>query len=100
MTSALNLVENISALTVAILRNDVECAEEAFDMLHKPKRMLNKSDVKIEVMLDLRNQEYTFNEIGIAVNLNRGTVYRRLKRYHFKNPHAYVYGFTGDKQAN
>lgn len=76
--------ENYYALLIAIFKDCL--ADEAFQLLdtgncgYKYKRSADDS-AKIEEMIELKNQGYTYQRIGDIYGIARNTVCEKISRY-------------------
>lgn len=73
--------ENYCALYIAIIK---ECnVEDAFRLYHygHKKVVYNKNGEEIENMIKLKNQGYTYQQIGDIYGIARNTVCEKIKRY-------------------
>lgn len=78
--SAYDLRYNISALVIAILRNDINTPEQAFAVI-SDKNIIKGST---EEWIRLREAGLSYNEIGKIFGVYSSTVHHRLKRYYQK----------------
>ncbi|QZY56693.1 helix-turn-helix domain-containing protein [Crassaminicella profunda] len=78
---------NIAALAIAMIREDIFSAEDAFKRLEgKKKRICREADPKdTEQMIRLKEKGLTYKQIGEAFGISKDAVYRRMKRYKEKN---------------
>ena len=80
--TALDLRDNIAALTIAICYQDYLLPEAAFGILAGEKYLSTIEDK--EDMLRLKEEGLSFNEIGKLYGVTGSNVYKTLKRYQYK----------------
>lgn len=80
--TALDLRYNIAALTIAICYQDYLLPEAAFGILSGERYMTTTEDK--EDMLRLREEGYTYREIGKLYGFTDSNVYKVLMRYKAK----------------
>ena len=74
--------ENVAAMYIAILRDDVFTPEQAFRVLENKDIERHKvSDADVRDMFEMRKQGMTYREIGEIYGLHHSRVYRRIKNY-------------------
>lgn len=73
---------NMSALAIAILREDVYTAEDAFEILEGRRVIRNRGSV--EEMIGLREYGLSYREIGEMFGLCESAVFYRIKRHKTK----------------
>lgn len=82
--SNLDLAENISALIIAILREDVYMVEDAFKILEDLKTIGYRKYIDKDELVNLRDMGVTYSELskiyGLSINTLTGTVSRHRKK--------------------
>jgi len=76
--NALDFSYNISALAIAILRNDVFIPEQAFAILYGGKYRLTDDDTRD--MIALKEAGLSYKAIGDIYGLYQGAIFYRIKR--------------------
>lgn len=74
---------NIAALAIAMIREDIYSAEDAFKILEsKKKETCKKVDAEdIKEMIGLKKQGMTYKQIGELFGMSKHAVYKRIKKY-------------------
>ncbi|WP_432408541.1 hypothetical protein [Wukongibacter sp. M2B1] len=73
------LRDSISALIVAIIREDVATVEDAFEVL-EGKTPITRNRGSVDEMIALRNEGLRYREIGEIFGLKESSVFYRIKR--------------------
>ena len=76
--SDLVLRYNISALVIAILREDINIPEQAFAVVAENEYSLTDNDTRY--MIALKNNGMSYKEIGFIYGMSESGVYYRIKK--------------------
>jgi hypothetical protein len=84
--TAIDLRENIAAMYIAILRDDVFTPEQAFRILEGKDIVRHRtSNEDTEDMIAMREQGMTYREIGEIYGMAESSVLKRIKNYKKKD---------------
>lgn len=77
--TALDLQDNIAALTIAILRADVEISDDAFEIMNEISFRKHEKGLKKQVY-KMREAGMSYEEIMKLTGLSLGTVYKYVSK--------------------
>lgn len=81
LINSIDLQYNIAALTLAILREDIATAEQAFSIIERRKNRTVYNYKDTLDMIKMTEQGLTYDEIGEIYGISGDAVYGRIRRY-------------------